>query len=278
MAGSGLVSRQQHPELARTLHTLCGRGELVTVLPGIYTLPHLADDREIRAAAACLHDPRAVIIGDAAAAASYWPELTHDTVEVAGRRSTLSRPGFRFVKRSIPRELVMQRGGIRLTVPALTALDQVPQRGGDGIDRALRSRMATLAGMREAIALTPGRRGNRDRRIMLLDSRDEPWSAAERLAHRILRDAGITGWSTNVRVECPGGVYYVDIAFRHSRVAIEIDGREFHSDPDQFAHDRHRGNELLLAGKLMLHFTWRMLTEQAAMVVRTTRRALELGV
>jgi very-short-patch-repair endonuclease len=275
MAGSGVVSRRQHPEFARKLYTLCGRGELVTLLPGIYTLPHLAGDWEIRAAAACLLDPSAVIIGDAAAALSFWPELTPGTVEVAGRRSTLSRPGFRFVTRSIPRELVMERGGIRFTVPALTALDQVAHRGGDGIDRALRSRMATLAAMRDAITVTPGRRGNLDRRIMLLDSRDEPWSAAERLAHRILRDGGITGWRTNVRVACPGGDYYVDIAFRDSRVAIEIDGREFHG-PEQFEDDRHRGNELLLAGKLMLHFTWRMLTDEAAMVVRTTRRALEL--
>lgn len=276
MAGSGLVARRQHPELARKLYTLCGRGELVIVLPGIYTLPHLADDWEIRAAAACLLDPGAVIVGDAAAALTFWPELTPRIVVVAGRRSTVSRPGFRFITRSIPRELVMERGGLRFTVPALTALDQVPCRGGDGIDKALRSRMTTFTAMRDAIELTPGRRGNLDRRIVLLDSRDEPWSAAERLAHRILRGAGITGWRTNVRVACRGGDYYVDIAFRGSRVAIEIDGREFHG-PEQFEDDRHRGKELLLAGKLMLHFTWRMLTDDAAMVVRTTRQALDLA-
>jgi very-short-patch-repair endonuclease len=275
MSGTPLIARRQHPELAERLSFLCRRGEITALLPGVYTVPHLAEDWEIRAAAACLFDPAAVIVGDAAAGLSYWPELEPDVVWVAGRRSTVQRPGFRFITRSIPHDLVMERTGLRFTVPALTALDQIPHRGGDGIDRALRSRMTTLAQMREVFNRTPGRRGNHDRRLILLDSRDEPWSAAERLAHRVLREAGITGWRANVRVESPGGVYFLDIAFRDSPVAIEIDSREFHGD-GQFESDRRRGNELLLAGRLVPHFTWRMLTEEPAMVVRTIRRALAM--
>ena len=38
----------------------------------------------------------------------------------------------------------------------------------------------------------PGRRGNADRREVLRDSRDRPWSEADRKAHCLLRDAGLT--------------------------------------------------------------------------------------
>ncbi len=275
LAQGGVVSRREHPELARELSRLCRRGEVAAPLPGVYVLPHLADDWRVRAAAACRFDPTAVIFGDAAAALTYWPDLVPEPVEVAGRRTTVQRPGFRFVQRAIPGELITRRRGIRHTIPALTALDQVERHGGEGIDRALRRRRTTLPALRDALQRTPHRRGNRDRRQMVLDSRDAPWSEAERVAHRILRDAGITDWSTNVRIEWWGVEYHLDIAFRDSPLVIEIDGRGFHGE-ERFEDDRRRGNDLVLAGKRVLHFTWRMLTREPGMVVATIQRARAL--
>lgn len=275
LASADVVARRDHVELTGTLARLCRRGELVALLPGVYTLPHRAWDPQTRAVAACSFDRSAVIVGDAAASLSYWPELVPDLVEVAGRRTTVARPGYRFVQRAIPPALVTHRRGLRLTVPALTALDQVARHGGEGIDRALRSRRTTLPALYEALLSTPLRRGNRDRRLMVLDSRDAPWSEAERLAHRLFRETGITGWSTNVRIDCRGAEYFLDIAFHHSQLAIEIDGRGTHGGA-RFEDDRRRGNELLLAGKRVLHFTWHMLTEEPGMVIATTRRALAL--
>ena len=51
--------------------------------------------------------------------------------------------------------------------------------------------------LHRAMELTAARAGNQTRRQLLLDSRDEPWSEAERLFHRLLREAGITGWKAN---------------------------------------------------------------------------------
>ena len=64
---------------------------------------------------------------------------------------------------------------------------------------------------------------------LLLDSRAEPWSKAERLFHSLLRDAGITGWRANRPVVLADSTYYVDVVFRKLKLAIEIDGRLHHT-------------------------------------------------
>ena len=93
----------------------------------------------------------------------------------------------------------------------------------DPIDQAL-ARAATPPMMHEALARTANRIGNPERMRLLLDSRDLPWSAAERLAHNVLRRAGIRGWKANASVVLEGRQYYIDIAFRrikgHSRSTV----------------------------------------------------------
>ena len=71
----------------------------------------------------------------------------------------------------------MEQGGLRVAVPALAALD-LSETTTDAIDQVLRSRAATLDSLWEAFDLTRGRRGNARRLEHLIDSRDEPWSAA----------------------------------------------------------------------------------------------------
>lgn len=109
----------------------------------------------------------------------------------------------------------------------------------------------------------------------MLDSRAEPWSRAERLAHRLYRLDGISGWSTNHKVLLPVvGTCYLDIAFRRERVAVEVDGWRYHATPEVFETDRARQNALVLDGWLVLRFTWTMLTQDPGYVLRTTRAAL----
>ncbi|MBA3529890.1 MAG: DUF559 domain-containing protein [Propionibacteriaceae bacterium] len=164
---------------------------------------------------------------------------------------------------------------MRYTTAALTTLDLCSTMGGDGIDTALRTRAATLDGMRAALELTRNRAGNTERRRFLLDSRDEPWSAAERLCHRLLHDAGIKGWRGNVAVPSLGSIYYVDIAFERQMLAIEVDGRLHEDDPDMFESDRWRQNHLVLQGWRVLRFTWQMLKQHPELVIQTVREALK---
>ena len=124
--------------------------------------------------------------------------------------------------------------------------------------------------------LTAAQVGNPTKRYLLLDSRDEPWSAAERKFHRLLRDAGITGWKANRPVVLDDFTCYVDVLFRNLKLAIEIDGRLFHTGADIFETDRSRQNQLVLDGWCVLRFTWTMIEERPETVLAMVREAIEM--
>ncbi len=99
-------------------------------------------------------------------------------------------------------------------------------------------------------------------------------SEGERRLVRLVRGAGLTGWRTNVRVRLGATSAVVDMAFLRAMVAIEVDGRAWHTDPTRFQHDRTRQNELHLAGWTVLRFTWEDVAHQPDYVVDTIRAAI----
>ena len=270
----GLVLRRDHPELAAAIDYGVRRGELAPVLRGVYAPPGLARSAPTRMAAVCRRHPNAVLLTEAAARLSYWPEVYLSAIQVAVPSPLPRQPGFAFTRRKIPPELVAEQDGLRFTVPALTAIDLATFDCSDAIDVALRRRRATLDGMYRALAMTRNRIRNPERLRLLLDSRDGPWSAAERKAHQILRRACIRGWRTNFEVWLEGCQYFVDIAFPRLKLAIEIDGRLHETDEDLFESDRWRQNALVRAGWRVLRFTWDMLREHPGAFVAEIRAVL----
>jgi very-short-patch-repair endonuclease len=245
---------------------------IVSLLPGIYVSAASEPTDLQRAVAVMLWRPDAVLTHEVAAR-PWWPEVTIGTVRAAVRARTQA-DGYSFSERTIPPEQVCHSPLLRYTSPALTALDLCLDLGPDAVDRVLASRAATLGVLRAALRACSNRSGNKERQTILLDSRDEPWSAAEREAHRLLRRAGLRGWTTNRAIRVDGSLYYLDIAFGPERVAVEIDGRQFHSDSLIFESDRIRQNKVVLAGWTVLRFTWQMLTVCPDQVVADIRRAL----
>nr|WP_255426548.1 DUF559 domain-containing protein [Pseudonocardia sp. C8] len=106
---------------------------------------------------------------------------------------------------------------------------------------------------------------------LLVAALDRADSKLERLLIRLLRDAGLTGF---VRGLPAGAGREIDIAFPAERVAIELDGWAWHTDPERFTADRAKGNALVAAGWTLLRFTWRDVTEHPARTVAAIRRAL----
>src|SRR5262249_6451131 len=111
--------------------------------------------------------------------------------------------------------------------------------------------------------------GNQALRGLLAAIRPGAHSTAERLLHGLLDDAGLTGWRPQHTIALPSGRVTVDVAFPDRRVAVEVDGWAWHTDPEQFQRDRSRQNELVTAGWTVLRFTWLDLTERPDLVLDT---------
>jgi very-short-patch-repair endonuclease len=276
--GSGVIRRRdQSTAVIQQLDRLRARGELVTLLPGILTTPELESSWPVRLAAGLAWlGPDAIVTRRSAARLTFWPDCDTELVELSLPQSPLRpRKGWSVSKGRIPPEWLWQRDGTRLTCAAYTAVELAAEPdAGDIIDRALRSKQATLDQMWKALQAMPGRRGNSVRADLLRDSRDKPWSELERLAHRLLRQNRIKGWRTNVWVRTGSGGCFADVFFPGSRLIVEFDGWEFHSDRAAFEDDRRRRNELVLAGYRVLNFTWLQLIDDPKWVLSCIRRAL----
>jgi len=276
LATEGVIVRRDHPTLVGTIAWLVRNGDLIPVLPGVYAPPEACDSIRTRIQAVMRWDLDAVLVGAAAAQVSFWPEIRVSQITCSLKHQRRPQPGFEFTRRQIPPELVVNRGVLRYTTPALTALDLCGAMGGDAIDQALRSRATTLVQLHRAIELTAARVGNPIRRQLLLDSREEPWSKAERLFHQLLREAGITGWKANRPVVLDGSTFYVDVIFRRLKLAIEIDGRLYHTGTEVFECDRWRQNLLVVNGWCVLRFTWTMIEDHPEKVLAMVRDAIKM--
>ena len=155
--------------------------------------------------------------------------------------------------------------------PALVGLlcDEGP-RAVDVLDHALQVGAVDLGELADALGLVSGVRGLAGARHLLVVASDGAVSEAERLAGRLLRAAGLSGFEANGRV----GRFRGDIVYRAQRVLVEVDGLAVHSGARVFRSDRVRQNLLVLADWTVLRFTWRDLVDSPERVVATVARAL----
>lgn len=248
------------------------RDELVRVLPSLYCTPAARGDLATLVRASALDDPDGVVTHHAAARLTWWPELPAPEVCVARRALPSPAAGYRWHRSRIPPELVADLGGLKVTTAALTVLDLIPTLGGNAIDEALRRGAVTLPQLELALALTPHRRGNAERRWLLEDSRDQPWSEAERNLHRGLRAAD-TGhrFRTNHWVTLSDGRRTaLDVALLDLMLAFEADGYAYHGPRSAFEYDRDRDSDLATQGWQVVRFSAAFL-ERGDEVVRRLR-------
>lgn len=260
----GAIALHQEPRLFEAVRYARRSGELVSALPGVYVAAEQQSDSWSRMRAVQVRHPDAVLTGASAEFGLGWAPGPVPSITAAVRYCVRNQPGFCFQRRAIDPEWVRTRRGLRLTHPALTTIDLIDGQQGEAIDRSLRMLYADLASMASALDSTPGRRGHGLRRTLLHDSRDEPWSEAERLAHHQLRAAKITGWVTNYPFTGSLGNYYLDIAFPELRLALEIDGWRYHRD--RFEDDHRKLADLATSGWTVVPITWLMLSDSALFI------------
>ncbi len=254
---------------------LVRQGRIVPIVPGVYAPADAEPSLALKVAAVRWLDPAAVVTRHAAAKV-WWPQLEVPVLTV--RRSTHAAPlaGFVWERRAIHGELITHHGEVPIASPALTVVDLIPELGGAVIDEALRRGAVTLDALRRALALTPGRPGNAVRRELIEDSRDRPWSEAERGLHRILRAAPLGHrFLTNHPVALTsGGIALLDVAIPSLLLGVEVDGYAFHGDRVAFEHDRARDSDLAAQGWWVLRFSAAFVERQPGEVRRRILAAI----
>ena len=265
----GVIARTQHPQLRRSIDGYRHRGVLACLLPGVYARPDQQLTWRHWALAACLFSHDVILTEEVAAALGFWRRLTAPRVSAYHSNAMADTTAITWHRNRVPEEWVVTRGDLRFAAPAWAAMELAGQGRSDAIDEALRCGVR-LKDLHRALEAMHCRPGNNLRRQLLKDSRDQPWSPAERLGHQRLRESGITGWRTNHQV----AGYYLDIAFLAEKVGIEIDGYEFHSGNQAFQADRYRDQVLAANGWIIIRVTWAQLQDDWPGVLARLRAVL----
>lgn len=272
LSNDGVLVRRELGPLVPAVDWAVHCGELKAVLPGVYVARATPPDWRLLALAACRYADDVVITGAAAAALTFRPRMVVSAVEVVRRRGTprsASQAGIVWRRGTIPTQHIVERHDLRFTTPAWTAVDMCGSGDASWLDEALRYQIP-LAALWQAYSDMPARVANPVRKKLLIDSRDLPWSPAERLAHRLLRQAGITGWQTNVLVLG----YALDVAWLSRKVCLEIDGFEYHGTRASFESDRLRDQRLVAEGWVVIRVTWQQLIDEPSSLLTRLRRVL----
>jgi len=172
------------------------------------------------------------------------------------------------------RNEVARKDGITTTKPARTLLDLAavasPQFVTQVLEEWLADRVLTLAEVERTIEDHRGR-GRRGVGILrnLVETRvlgdAVPDSGTEALLASVLQAHGLPLPVHHYEVTPDGTTYELDYAYPDHKVAIEVDGYGVHMrSRDAFEHDRHRQNEIEIAGWRFLRFTKPALTGRAA--------------
>ncbi|MCU0300915.1 MAG: DUF559 domain-containing protein [Candidatus Nanopelagicales bacterium] len=264
---------------ARTLERRTAQGLLVRVNARVVALPGAPLDLATLTRAAVLALPDAVPTGPAAAALlgpGPWdgmdlgevPWLVHPRRQGVTARY-VSRPGVRTVRAA----------GLDIAHPREVVVDLIrlwPWHDAVAVaQRALQLRTVRWEDLLAAHAAMPGFAGNAQLAKVIAAMSDGTRSEAERRLVRLLRESGIQGWVANHRVRVGNRGWEVDVAFPAARLAIEVDGRAFHSDSGSFQRDRRKQNDLVADGWTVLRFTWDDLARAPHEVLARIVAALE---
>lgn len=211
-------------------------------------------------------------------AAEWWDmEVEQDGLVHITRldRRRLDWPtGVRVHRVALLPDVVTERYGLQLTDRVETALDCMGwlplTRARRFADRAVQQGWLSVQDIERRLRDQPRRWGNRQLRQLLLQVSDGAAAESERMLHRLLRSRGITGWVPNLAVIVSGHRYVIDVAFPHLRLAIEVDGFDYHRR-DRFQRDRTKQNALIGAGWTVLRFTWSDIEDRPEYVIASIR-------
>ncbi len=261
-------------------------GRWSRVLPGVYAIGGAPPNDDRALLAACLASGRVVAVSHRAAARRWGQSRVGDEPEISVDRERGVRiPGVTVHRsRDLTSDQIVQLGALPITSPARTLVDlgQVAPwyQVRDLLEIFVSRRVLTVNQAHAALELH-SRRGRNGcgalRRVF--DER----ALLDRPSHSVL-EAAFADLTVAYRLPLPAYQYwittnrgedrYIDFAYPDLMLAIEVDGFESHATVEGFSNDRVRGNDLVLLGWTVLHFTWPQVIHQPAYVARVIDRAL----
>ncbi|QNK82228.1 endonuclease domain-containing protein [Nakamurella sp. PAMC28650] len=278
-----LVTREQALQAGVSRVEIDGhlrRGRWRRILPQVYLVGTAEPSPRVSVRATSLWaGPGAVIVGRAALFWQGRQPTPGPQVEIAvpQRRTGRSPKGVLVHRRNISLEYVFTWQGISIIRTSLAVAELLAQEGQDLLDLAIRRRWTTLQAVQTAHRRRAGHRGAVAGGLIIAAAASGGDSPGERLLHRLLTGAGITGWTANEDVRSGGTVRRPDVRFHRLRLIIEFDGFAFHTDHAVFEDDRRRQNAFVIDGWTILRFTWAQLTGQPEEVVAQIRAALRVA-
>lgn len=239
------------------------------MFPQVYRVAGVPPSLEQRAVSVTLWGgPDAVVSHDTAAALWQIAAPGRGLHVSSGRRFTSPPAGVRTHVADVSRRDRGSLRGVCVTSVARTLLDLAADRSDDRllpvVERAILGDLVTPDQLHDVVRRNPGRRGCR-RLARCLDSAGS--SALERKVEELLREAGLPPH----RREYPVGRFRLDFAWPRARVAIEADGRRWHSSRAGFERDRAKHNVLVQDGWRVVRVTWRDLADCAPVLAKVER-------
>lgn len=284
---AGAISRAQSADVGltdRQVQRLVRIGRWTRLLPGVYVSAETTPSWHTWAHAALLAArPGAVLVGETAAALRRQvPKTLPITVAVpTGRqcrwRSTPRSSTIRVVRIDVAERECVNVDGLRTTTRLRTAIDVahlMPLHEAQPVlDRMLVLDHVNLDELTEAVTASR-RSGSRQARRLLASANDRTAAESERMARRLFRGAGITGWVSNHPVQVRSGTIKVDLVLPELKIAVEVKGWQFHSKSDRSMGDDRRVTDLGIAGWIVIPVGWLELVTDPAGVVARVRAAI----
>lgn len=207
------------------------------------------------------------------------PSPAHIVVMTDKPHTTLA--GVTVLRRSVPGDAPPEDGPRYVSARAalVDCLTVLPAPAAtELLDTALQNRYVRPTTLAEDIEarLGRGRRNASGLRRLMARALSGSRSEAEQRMARLLQRSGTGPWVANHPLHDADGrvVAELDFAQVGLRIAIEVDGRAFHSDRRSFERDRWRQNALIIDGWLVLRFTWEQITERPGEVIAIIRAAI----
>lgn len=253
---------------------------------GIYRLAGVAPARDAALVGACIKLPGAVASHQAAARMHGFPFVEKGPAVVTVPASTTHRlVGVRVHESSdLAGRDCEERGPIVVTGPVRTVIDLATVVRRPRLDRMVDELLAGKIVTLEAIAdrhTELARKGKPGTQVLreLLDDRGfgyiPPESELETRFLSLLERNGLPRPERQIPLPWREvGEGRVDFAYRADRLIVECDGRRWHTRDRDFARDRQRDNEAVLAGWRVLRFTWDQVVADERLVVAMLRQAL----